>query len=157
MKYRRLNDAELKELEKEFIDFLVSNTVTAQDWVFIKENEPLKAERLIELFSDLVLERALEKIEYLELREPKNLMLFRCTKEEMILIGVSATEGVEVDFTNENQLSELASGNFKEGQFKVFKSIKKYTDTKEKEVYDLTEQGCMITDDKLFNLVKTLV
>ena len=157
MKYRRLEDAELKELEKEFIDFLVSNTVTAQDWIFIKENEPLKAEQLIVLFSDMVLEKALGNIEYLELREPTSLMLFKCTKENMILLGISCADGVEVDFTDESQLIKLAEGNFNEGQFKVFKSTKKYAISREREVFDLTEQGCMITDDTLFNLVKTLV
>lgn len=157
MKYRRLEEAELKELEKEFVNFLVSNTVTAQDWVFIKENEPLKAERLIGLFSDMVLEKALEQIEYLELREPKSLMLFKCGKENMILIGVNATEGINVDFTDNKQLEHLAGGNFTDGQFKVFSSTKKYNQSREKEVFDLTEQGCMITDDKLFTLVKRLV
>ena len=157
MKYRRLEEVELNELKKEFIDFLVSNTVTADDWVFIKENEPLKAEQLIVLFSDMVLDRALEKIEYLELREPKSLMLFHCGKEEMILLGISVSEGVEVDFTDDAQLAKLADGNFKEGEFKVFKSTKKYEGTRELEVFNLTEQACMITDDALFNLVKGLV
>jgi len=157
MKYRRLEEAELNELKKEFIDFLVSNTVTADDWVFIKENEPLKAEQLIVLFSDMVLDRALEKIEYLELREPKSLMLFKCGKENMILIGVSVADGFDVDFTDDKQLEKLAEGNFEEGQFKVFKSTKKYAGTRELEVFNLTEQGCMITDDILFNLVKGLV
>ncbi len=157
MKYRRLEEDELNELKKEFIDFLVTNTVTADDWVFIKENNPLKAEQLIVLFSDMVLDRALGKIEFLELREAKSLMLLNCGKEEMILIGISAAEGVEVDFTDETQLAKLAEGNFTEGQFKVFKSTKKYEGTRELEVFNLTEQGCMISDDVLFNLVKGLV
>ena len=157
MKYRRLSEEELKELQKEFIDFLVSNTVTADDWVFIKENEPLKAERLIKLFSDMVLERVLEQVEFLEKREPTNLMLFKCGKENMILIGVTASEGVDVDFTDESSLAKLADGDFSDGDFKVFKSTKKYSGDRQKEIFQLTEQGCLITDDKLFELVKTLV
>ena len=37
MKYRRLTNEELAELEKEFVRFLVSNTVTSEDWEKINE------------------------------------------------------------------------------------------------------------------------
>ena len=47
MKYERLSKNELEELEKEFVDFLVVNGITAQDWVAIKENEPLNADEII--------------------------------------------------------------------------------------------------------------
>ena len=51
-KYRELTTLELKELEKEFIDYLIVNGITADDWVKIKEEQQEKAEDIITLFSD---------------------------------------------------------------------------------------------------------
>ena len=59
MKFRRLTNEELQELEKEFVQFLVSNTVTADDWEKIKEDNPERAEGLIEIFSDIVFEKVI--------------------------------------------------------------------------------------------------
>ena len=47
MKYRRLSNAELQELEKDFVKFLATNHITATDWVKLKENNPIKVEKLI--------------------------------------------------------------------------------------------------------------
>ena len=47
MKYERISKVELEKMEKEFIDFLVVNGITAADWVLIKENEPLTADKII--------------------------------------------------------------------------------------------------------------
>lgn len=49
-KYRLLTHEELIELEKEFIDFLILNSIVASDWMKIKNEEPEKATRFIHLF-----------------------------------------------------------------------------------------------------------
>ena len=46
-KYRRLTLEELEELQKEFVDFLVINGITAEDWVKLKDNEVDKSELII--------------------------------------------------------------------------------------------------------------
>ena len=66
MKYRILNSKELEPLKDDFIKFLSANTVTGEDWAKIKSNKPNEALKLIEIFSDIVWERSLEKIKYLE-------------------------------------------------------------------------------------------
>ena len=44
MKYRRLNESELKDLEQDFIRFLASNQITASDWEKLKGEETEKRE-----------------------------------------------------------------------------------------------------------------
>ena len=66
MKYRRLNEAELKDLEQDFIRFLASNQVTADDWKKLKDSNAEQVDGLIGLFSDQVFDKVFDKLEYLE-------------------------------------------------------------------------------------------
>ena len=54
MKYTRIPSDELEKLEDEFVNFLVVNGITADDWVAIKENEPMNAAEIVDQFSDVV-------------------------------------------------------------------------------------------------------
>src|SRR5690554_2931597 len=89
MKYRLLTEEELEEMKPEFIQFLISHSITADDWVKIKEESPEKSMKLIEIFSDLVLENVLGKITFIEYREEKSLMAFHCQEEKMVLLGLN--------------------------------------------------------------------
>ena len=90
MKFERLSNNELQSLEKEFIQFLVVNGIVAADWEKIKKEDAKKAEKLIELFSDMVWAKSLEKIKFLEHRTPTSIKVFNCKKEMIELIGVDA-------------------------------------------------------------------
>jgi hypothetical protein len=87
VKYRRLRKDELEELEGEFIKFLASNTVTADDWVKTKAETPEKAEDLLDVFSDIVFEKILEKVEYLEHKRPKDFRVC-ISREKPLLISL---------------------------------------------------------------------
>ena len=152
MKYRRLTNDELDELKEEFIQFLVSNTVTADDWVKIKEEDIEKAEKLIELFSDQVLDKALSNIKFLEHRESKNLMLFHCKKEEIDMIGLSIDTSSKYDLMNHSDLPEIA----KEDKINTFKNTKKYSKKRELEIFEMLNNGCLTTDEKLYTVLVNL-
>ena len=66
LKYKRLSIEQLKELEKEFVDFLVVNGILAEDWLKLKETDPDKAEQMVDLFSDVVFEGILRKTDFIE-------------------------------------------------------------------------------------------
>ena len=66
MKYKILKDNELKALEEDFIAFLITNGVHNEEWLAINENEPDKAITLVEMFSDIVWEKALKQIKIIE-------------------------------------------------------------------------------------------
>ncbi|NND88198.1 MAG: hypothetical protein HKM28_03010, partial [Flavobacteriaceae bacterium] len=71
MKYRRLSKEQLNELHPEFINFLATQSITADEWSQIKEKQPEVAELEIDVFSDLVWEGVLQKAEYLENIDPQ--------------------------------------------------------------------------------------
>ena len=157
MKFRRLTNEELAELEKEFVNFLVINTVTAQDWEIMKEANPTQAEEYIEQFSDLVIYKVLKSITYLEHRTEKDLIVFHCLEEAIEMIGVSISGDVDVDFNNEASVaSMLLNSSMLDGNVKAFRNTKSYTQDRETEVFEMIQNGCFITDEKLFTTLKTI-
>ena len=154
MRFRRLSLEELKELHEEFIQFLSSNTITGEDWKKIKEEEYDKAEKLIELFSDIVIEKSLSNVRFLEKRESQNLLLFHCKEKEIDLIGVNVLGEASVDFTNDDNIKELSKGTQK-AKLNTFKTSKPYVGNREDEMFKMLEEGCMVTDEKLYKALLT--
>lgn len=156
MRFRRLTMGELKELHQEFIQYLSSNTITGEDWKKIKEEEYEKAEKLIDMFSDIVFEKSISNIKYLEKRESKSLLLFHCKEKELELIGISLDENSKFDLTRQEDLNEL-SQDASSVEISSFKSSKAYAINREDELFKMLNEGCLATDEKLFNsLVTTL-
>ncbi len=151
MKYKRLTTEELKELENEFVNFLSSAQITADDWEKMKNNEKDKAEELIDVFSDMVHEKSMQKIEYLEHRSEKTLNLFHCQEDKITLVGLQVREDCSMPISFNNPLTDLTEEAIK--NINLFKQEKKYTDERGVEIFDLIQKGCLITDEKLFNLL----
>ena len=76
MKYTRLTKEQFEELNQEFINFLATQSITAKEWKEIKELKPAVAEEELDVFSDLVWEGVLSKVDYLENIAPQHMYLF---------------------------------------------------------------------------------
>lgn len=146
-KYRALTQDELGGLEKEFVDYLIVNGITADDWVKIKDEEKDKAEDIIVLFSDVVFEGVMRKVKFLEFREKSDLKAFQCLEEKIILVGMMS-ENREVDFT-ENEYLETAAQN-PPGGVKVYTTEKPYSKVRELELFEMIQAGCSISDGRVF-------
>ncbi len=157
MKYRRLNQEELTELEPQFIRFLASNTVTAEDWKKLKENDLPKAEELIVLFSDIVFQQTLEKVNFLEHRSPKELQIFSCLPELIKLRGLRIEGESTVDFTRndppDQMMQQLQASN---AELQIFQAEKTYNKTREMELFEMMEQGCRISQGEMFSVLEQL-
>ena len=88
MKYRRLTREQFEELHPEFINFLATQSITAEQWAEIKEKKPETAEQELDIFSDLIWEGVLSRVNYLENISPQHMHLFYCAEKEMKLISV---------------------------------------------------------------------
>lgn len=152
MKFRRLSSEELTHLEKEFIEFLVSNTVTADDWVKLKAEKPEHAEELIVMFSDVVLDKVYSKVVLLEKREPKSLLLFKFDGDLVQMLGVSSQDE-NVDFTKLNQ--DIDYSTIKLEGFKSSKVVAK--ETKSTEVFQLIESGCNVGNPELYKTLDAII
>jgi hypothetical protein len=144
VKYRSLSTDELKTFEKEFIDFLVVNGIIAEDWEKIKKETPEKAERIIDNFSDVILEGTLRKVEFIEFITPKSIKCFQCLSKEIILVGVDVEQNSTIDFTKENWNDNLKN-------LKIYTTKKEYIkEGREKEIFNMLNGGAAISKGELF-------
>lgn len=150
-KYRKLNLEELQSLEKEFIDFLVINGITADDWVKIKEEEKEKAERIIELFSDVVFEDILRKTQFLQFRGKKEIYAYQCLEDKIVLVGLTAEAESKIDFSKDNLKDVI---NEQPDSIKIFTTEKLFSKNREEELFSMLQVGCEISSDgKLFKVL----
>lgn len=159
MKYRRLTLDELNDMETEFVRFLVSNTITAEDWKKIKSDNPERAEGLIEIFSDIVFDKVLEKVKYIEHRSPYDIKTFRCLEDKIELLGLKVSSVAGIDFT-QNQTPENMLAYLKyapAGSVQMYSAEKTYKDNNpKKEIFNMLESGGAISDGKIFEALLTL-
>jgi hypothetical protein len=149
--YRRLTGQELKELELEFKQFLIANGIYDLDWKKLNEESPEKAQDLVDLFSNVVLEKALKKIEYIARKTANNLDVFCFQEENAFLVSLSSS-GENINFLKDNWM-ELLPKNFEE--VKYFK-LDKRINNRPKEIFQLLSSGCEIVDAKLYHLLDEL-
>jgi len=155
MKYKRLTTEELQALEPEFVNYLATAQITAQDWEKMKLAEKDKAEDVIDIFCDMVYDRVLRKIKLLEYRDKHTLNIFNCLDDKLELIGLRAKASSLIDFTKENAFSSLTEEQI--NSIEMVRAEKDYTKEREMELFDLLQTGCFITDDRLYNILKGLI
>ena len=158
MKYRRLTNEELAELEVEFIKFLASNTVTGDDWEKLKVDNPEKAEGLIEIFSDIVFEKTIENIEFLEFKTPNDIKIFHCQKNDIHLMGLKIDGDSSLDFTKDTPPEEMMTQLKNSGaKLQLYTAQKKYKhNNRSLELFEMMQWGSLISDGKLFHILKNL-
>ena len=143
MKYRCLTDEELKELEEEFKQFLIVNGVHGEEWEALNKANDERVMKLVELFSDMVMEKALTNIKFLEHISPKDIKAFHCADQKMTLIGIT-TNDESVDFTKQSP-ADLSTK-----KLDIFKTDKPYFKPREEEIFQLLESGCSIIDEERY-------
>ena len=125
MKYSRLSKDQFVELHKEFIDFLSSNSITFEDWTILKQNNDGKAEGLLDLFSDIVWAKVLDKTKFLENISKNHIYLFSFGNSQMNFIAIY-TENMHIDFTTNDGFSWLRDNLF-DDSVKIYNSNKNYS------------------------------
>ena len=156
MKYRRLTTQELQELEAEFIRFLAVQSIPADDWETMKVTNPERVEALIDQFSDVVFEKTLLNIEYLEYKTINDIKTFHCQTEKIVMMGLFVEGAVEIDFQEDfSKETLLEIGRNADASLKLYTAEKSYKNGRENELFQMLESGCLISKDG--GLFKTLV
>jgi hypothetical protein len=150
MKYKRLSNEELQELEPEFVNFLASNQVTAPEWLELKASNLERVEELIEVFSDMVFENVLKKIKYVEHVTRQDWMVFHCKEEGLHMIGIQLSDESGLDLTDPDFFEHWNEAPDSIG-ITMYSKEQNYSEEREKVIFQLLESGCSIADEKLFN------
>jgi len=155
MKYKRLAKEQLEELHQEFINFLATQSITADEWNEIKSNKPEVAEEEIDVFSDLVWEGVLKKAEFLEHFSKDQMHLFCLGKEEMHLIAVKVNLP-DIDITTKEGYDWLRN-NLMDDNVVFYNANKPYEEDPNLDKFKLILQGATITKGELYKYFEKLV
>ena len=148
MKFERLTKQQLEELHPEFINFLATQSITADEWKSLKKEKPNVAEEELDIFSDLIWEGVLTKVTYLENISANHMHLFHCLENEMKLISVKVMNP-EIDLTTLIGFNWFKK-NWQSDFVEYLTAAKAYTDDKNLDKFKLIQQGAVITKGELY-------
>ena len=149
MKYTRLAKEQFAELKEEFINFLATQSITAEEWKSIKENKPEVAEEELDVFSDLVWEGVLTKVKFLENISEQHMHLFHCEEKEMSLISVKVLNP-DIDLRTEEGFGWFRK-NWQSDFVEYLTAAKAYSEDKNADKFELIRNGAVITKGALYN------
>jgi cag pathogenicity island protein 24 len=155
MKYNRLTKEQFEELHQEFINFLATQSITADEWIEIKLNKPEVAEQELDVFSDLVWEGVLSKVTYLEHISPQQMHLFHLKEDIMQLIAIKL-KNEDIDLTTSEGFGWFRE-NLLSDDVEFLTANKSYSEDKPLDKFKLIQQGAVITKGDLFRYFGTLV
>ena len=155
MKYTRLTKEQFEELHQEFINFLATQSITAEEWADIKKNKPEVAEQELDVFSDLVWEGVLTQAKYIENISPQHIYMFQFEDTSISLIGLKLTNQ-NIDLTTSEGFGWLRE-NLLDDSVELFTAKKDFSDDKLMDKFELIQQGGHITRGELFMYFDKLV
>ena len=155
MKYRRLTKEQLEELHPEFINFLATQSITADEWDTLKKEKPEVAEEEIDVFCDLIWEGVLSKVEYLENISERHMHLFHLTDKEMKLLSVKIMNP-EIDLRTEVGFGWFKR-NFQSDFVEYLTASKAYGEDKNVDKFEIIKQGGVITKGELYQWFEQIV
>jgi hypothetical protein len=154
MKYRILSDEELAHLEDDFKQFLIVNEVHDDEWREMNKKDSEKALSLVRLFSDTVLQKVYEKVNFIEHRSPNACMVFKLGEDKMDLISI-ASSGEKTDLSTPESIHEALVKMPEKLQF--FRSTKPYIKDREMEIHEMIEGGCVNSSEAFWILLEKAI
>jgi hypothetical protein len=155
MKYQRLTREQLEEMEEEFVNFLATQSITAEEWQKIKQERPEVAEQEIDVFSDLIWEGILGRVRYLENIGPNHMHLFHLEEKEMKLIA-TRIHAPAIDITTQEGFAWFKS-NYLSEQVEYMTAVKAYSEDPSLDKFKLIQQGAVITRGELFQWFEEII
>lgn len=154
MKYSRLTKEQFEELHKEFINFLATQSINADEWTEIKRDKPEVAEQELDVFSDLVWEGVLNQASYVEHISSKQMHLFHLDEKEMHVIAIKLAN--DKDLTTPEGYSWLRQ-NLMNDAVEFLQAKKPYGKDQNLDKFKLVQQGGVITKGELFRFFDKLI
>lgn len=154
MKYRLLSQEEQKYFDEDFKYFLIANGVKNEEWLEMNQNSPKKAEELVGMFSDAVLDIVYKKMEFLEHRSKESCMVFRFKEDAIELISLTSTSE-KLDLSTPESIHHALQKHA--GDIQIFKTNKAYNQEREMEIHRMIESGCVPSTEGFWQALETVL
>jgi hypothetical protein len=155
MKYARLTKEQLEELHPEFITFLATQSIDKIEWDDIKKNRPNVAEQEIDIFSDMIWEKALTNVSHIDHFSKNYIFLFKCYQNE-VLTFVIKTNNPQIDFVSADGINWLSENLFSD-EVEITRGKKDLSENRNESLFEIIKQGGIISKGELFTKLDSLI
>jgi hypothetical protein len=155
MKYARLTKEQLEELHPEFINFLATQSIDKSEWDEIKKNRIHVAEQEIDVFSDLIWEKALTNVSHIDHFSKNYIFLFKCM-EDVVFSLVVKTNNPDIDFVSTEGINWLGDNLFSD-EVEIVKGKKDISENRNEALFQIIKQGGIISKGELFIKLESLI
>jgi hypothetical protein len=156
LKYRRLTTTELEPLAEDFAIFLASNSIDKKDWDALKSKQPEKAEEILDVFSDLVFEKALSSAKYLERISEREITVYNFYPNQAHMLHVALSGKSNASFLT-NDLARVLADALKNGELEITQGTKRYQKDKQPEMFAILQTGAVLSDGDLYQKLLALI
>ena len=151
MKYTQLTKEQFEELNEEFAVFLAAQSIDAKQWNKIKKESPDLAGKELNVFSDFVWEKVLNKANYIEHFSRDTINLFKCNEKKIDRIVVKINKK-GINLLEDNDFNWFLD-NSKDPSIEYLKGNKSYTKERNVEIFELIQQGGVVSHGKLYEAI----
>jgi len=88
MKYRLLREEELEPLQEEFLKYLLVANITPENWGILKRNKLKESQEHLEVFSDMVLDKILSEVNYVDIVLENRVEVYHFMQEQVYLFSI---------------------------------------------------------------------
>jgi hypothetical protein len=155
MKYARLTKEQLEELHPEFINFLATQSIDKMEWDDIKKNRPHVAEQEIDVFSDMIWEKALTNVTYIDHFSKNYIFLFKCM-QNVVFSFVIKTNNPQIDFVSADGIHWLSENLFSD-DVEITRGKKDIATNRNESLFEIIKQGGIISKGELFTKLESLI
>ena len=155
MKYARLTKEQLEELHPEFINFLATQSIDKSEWDEIKKNRIHVAEQEIDVFSDMIWEKALTNVSHIDHFSKNYIFLFKCM-EDVVFSLVVKTNNPDIDFVSTEGINWLGDNLFSD-EVEIVKGKKDISENRNEALFQIIKQGGIISKGELFTKLESLI
>lgn len=149
-KYRMLTPEEFESLRQEFIYYLASLGVSADQWKKIRETQPVRMTETLTGFSDFILEQVYCKCRLVEEVTPNGWLFYHFNDQsaQVELLGIVTERTDELDFrqlTSSEILDRLKKEN--SPSLSIIRATKAQQPDKAAEIHQMLQRGAFISRD----------
>lgn len=149
-----LTSEEMEIFNEDFKHFAIANGVSNEEWLKMVETDPDRAQQLVEIFSDVVLQKVYEKIRYIENRSKESCLVFKLDKEQIELISINS-QSSEIDLSSPETIHQALVSS--PDKLTFFRAGKNYSKEREAEIHEMITQGCVNSTESFWNSLNEVI
>lgn len=149
MKYRRLTKEELETLAEDFAIFLASNSIDKKMWDELKSTQKENAEEMLDVFSDMVFEKALASAKYLDRIADTELQCYYFLPKSAHMVSLRYTGQDAFSFFDTDAFRQIPT-LLKSDALEIMQGTKTYKLQREEEMFAVLNTGATISTGELY-------